>query len=145
MSNNGPAVIVLAIIGFIFVGVGWTQVTFGADTAGLAVLGVLAVVCLIIGWLLSLATQKATTNAITKFNQDDAQIDRYRAQTHAQTARGWASQQITDNRMKVIDAQNQNRQRIEDQRQARQQARQISEQERQEIENQWYNETPGNW
>ncbi len=88
-SGLGP--VIIAILLFICVGVWWIESRFGVTVTGYVLLGLLTAGAIVVGWMLSLASQKITMENMTEFNRADAMIDRYRMQAYRENARGQAA------------------------------------------------------
>lgn len=86
-TNWGPVWLTGIVLGFITLAVWWLQREFGASMAIVAVGAVLGVVCLIVGWLLSLATQRTTLQAAGQFNADLASTEKARQANYREGAR----------------------------------------------------------
>jgi hypothetical protein len=117
---------IIVIVGALGVGVWWLESRFGSFVAIVVLGALLGVMCLIVGWLLSLATQRSTLDAAAQFNDGLAETEKYRQQTYREDARGAREAFSARARLDVIDEQ-----RI--QRLAQQQARLMIEQERKTI------------
>lgn len=94
----------LAVLVFICVAVMWLQGAIGKDYTVLVIFALVGVLIFAGGAFLSAMIQKNTMNAITKFNADDAQIDRYRQQSFTALARGDAAMQKAAAALTVLDA-----------------------------------------
>ena len=70
-------IILLSIAGFLF----WLRYDFGANVALIAVVLCAGTIFFIAGSFLSAYIQKATMDQISKFNAQDATIDRFRMQS----------------------------------------------------------------
>ncbi len=70
----------LAIFG-VGLGVWWLEDRFGSEVALAGLVLVFVVACLVLGWLLSIASSRQVLHAVTRFNERDAMTDRYRQQT----------------------------------------------------------------
>ena len=71
----------LTVLGFIVLAVWWLQRTIGGDYTLLVIFALVGVLIFAGGALFAHMNQKQTLDAITKFNSNDAQIDRYRQQS----------------------------------------------------------------
>ena len=78
---------------FIFIGVSvwWLNGAIGSDYTVLVIFALIGVILFAGGALFAHINQKSTLNAITKFNANDAQIDKYRMQTMKQLTSGQAA------------------------------------------------------
>lgn len=94
-----------SVLGFIVLAVWWLQKTFGADVTGIALLALCIGVAIAIGMLFAHMNQKATLDALTKFNANDAKIDQYRMQTYRVMAGGEAAMMKAAARLTTIDGQ----------------------------------------
>lgn len=96
--------IVGAIGGFLW----WLRTDFGPNVAlGSIVIFVIltfGTIMFVIGSKHSAKVQKDTMDGISKFNAQDATIDRYRMQSLRVLAQGEASKQKADSQLKVIEA-----------------------------------------
>lgn len=93
-----------SVLVFICVAVMWLQGAIGKDYTVLVIFALLGVILFAGGALFAHMNQKQTLNAITKFNADDAQIDRYRQQSFTALARGDAAMQKAAAALTVLDA-----------------------------------------
>jgi hypothetical protein len=97
--------ITLTIVG----AVAWLQYYGGFDFA----FGIVAMIALIVvfagGGLFAHANQKMTLDAMTKFNAQDAQIDRYRQEAFKELAKGQTYQVKAGSEIGVIEARRQNK------------------------------------
>ena len=121
----------LAILGFIILSVWWLQDAIGQHYTLLIIFALVGVILFAGGALFAHMNQKQTLNAITNFNRDDAQIDRYRQQSFKAMAQGEAAMQRAAAQLTVLDAK-----RVD--RLAQQQSRLLvdTERARWEVENQ---------
>lgn len=119
--------VTIAVLVFICVAAWWLESRFGASVAIMVLGGALGVVCIIIGYLLSMANQKFTLHNAAMFNRDNATVERYRAATDKEIARGEREAFAARAKLDVIDAQRVNRL-------AQQQAKLLVDLERQRIE-----------
>lgn len=96
--NSAPIMwIVVSIFAFIGVGVWWLESRFDSTVAVIVVGGIFGVICLVIGYLLSLANTKSTLAAAADFNHDLASVEKYRQQAFRDLMRA-------DNQIRVLDA-----------------------------------------
>ncbi|MEZ4614075.1 MAG: hypothetical protein R2867_00975 [Caldilineaceae bacterium] len=94
----------VAVMGFIIVAVSWIAGIVG-DAYALLIVGAVAVaIVFAAGALFAHMSQKQTFDAITKFNAQDAQIDRYRMQSFKATASGESAMQRAAAQLTVLDA-----------------------------------------
>lgn len=103
-NNNSTPITIIAVLGFICLAVWWIESRFGTSTTGYVLLGLGLVAALAVGWVLSLATMKATLGAQTEFNRQDAQTDRYRMMSYKENARGEAAERAAQAKISVLDA-----------------------------------------
>lgn len=94
----------LTVLGFIILSVWWLQGAIGQDYTLLVIFALVGVVIFAGGALFAHMNQKQTLNAITKFNADDAQIDRYRQQSFKAMAQGESAMQRAAAQLTVLDA-----------------------------------------
>jgi Zn-dependent protease with chaperone function len=118
------------VLGFITLAVWWLQREFGASMAIVAVGAVLGVVCLIVGWLLSLATQRTTLQAAGQFNADLAGTEKARQAAYREGARLEREVYTHQSRMVEMDAR-----RVD--QIAQQRAKLLTDVERQRMELQY--------
>ncbi|RIK36062.1 MAG: hypothetical protein DCC55_28495 [Chloroflexi bacterium] len=103
-GGNAAAVITVAVIAFVVVGVWWVESRFGSTTAILVLGGFFGVACLVIGYLLNLASTRYTLNTAADFNRDLAGVEKYRQQAFKEFARGDAAERTAQARIQVLDA-----------------------------------------
>lgn len=94
----------LTVLIFIGVAVWWLQGSIGTNYTVLVVFALVGVLLFAGGALYGHANQKMTLDAITKFNANDAQIDRYRQQTMKEITKGDSAMQRAAAQLQVIDA-----------------------------------------
>ena len=94
----------LAVLVFICVAVWWLQSNIGADYTVLVIFALVGVLIFAGGALFAHMNQKQTLDAITKFNSNDAQIDRYRQQSFKAMAQGESAMQRAAAQLTVLDA-----------------------------------------
>lgn len=94
----------LAVLGFICLAVWWLQGAIGKDYTVLVIFALVGVLIFAGGALFAHANQKQTLDAITKFNSNDAQIDRYRQQSFKALAQGESAMQRAAAQLTVLDA-----------------------------------------
>lgn len=94
----------VSILIFIGVGVWWLQGAIGQDYTVLVIFALVGVILFAGGALFAHMNQQSTLNAITKFNANDAQVDRYRLQSFKAQAQGEAAMQRAAAQLQVIDA-----------------------------------------
>lgn len=117
----------VAVLVFICVAVLWLADAIGKNYT-VFVLGALVLVAVFAGGaVLSMAIQRNTLGAITKFNANDAQIDRYRQQSFKAMAQGESAMQRAAAQLTVLDAKRVNQI-------ASQQAKLLTDTERQKWE-----------
>ena len=98
----------VAVMGFVVLAVSWLSGVIGASYT-VIVLGPLVLVAVFAGGaVLSMAIQRNTLNSITRFNHDDAQIDRYRQQSFKALAQGESAMQRAAAQLQVLDARRTN-------------------------------------
>lgn len=95
---------VLAVLGFICLAVWWLQGAIGQDKTLLVIFALVGVILFGAGALFAHMNQKTTLDAITKFNANDAQIDRYRMQSLKAQSQGEAAMQKAAAALTVLDA-----------------------------------------
>lgn len=103
-SNNGMATIIVTLTALIVVGVWWIESRFGATMTGYVLVGLGGVICLIIGFILSLASTKSAMQTAADFNRDNAGVERYRQQTFREHARGDSHERRAAAQITVLDA-----------------------------------------
>lgn len=94
----------LAVLGFIVLAVWWLQGAIGQHYTVLIVFALVGVILFVGGALFAHMNQKQTLDAITKFNSNDAQIDRYRQQSFKAMAQGESAMQRAAAQLTVLDA-----------------------------------------
>lgn len=93
-----------SVLLFIGIGVWWLQGAIGKDYTVLVIFALVGVILFAGGALFAHMNQKSTLDAITKFNANDAQIDKYRMQTLRETSKGDAAMQKAAAALTVLDA-----------------------------------------
>ena len=129
-TNWGPVWLTGIVLGFITLAVWWLQREFGASMAIVAVGAVLGVVCIIVGWLLSLATQRTTLQSAGQFNAGLAGTEKARQATYREGARLEREVYTHEARMIEMDAK-----RVD--QIAQQRAKLLTDVERQRMELQY--------
>lgn len=106
MGSNSTAdfLKIAAVLGFIGVAVWWLESRFDSLVAVIVIGGLFGVFFFAGGALLSHATMKAVLEQLTKFNQGDAQTDRYRMDSFKAMAQGQSALQKAMAQLTVIDA-----------------------------------------
>lgn len=125
----------IAVMGFIILSVWWLQGAIGQHYTLLIICALVGVIIFAGGALFAHMNQKQTLNAITTFNRDDAQVDRYRQQSFKALASGEAALRKAQAQLTVIDAR-----RVD--RLAQQQSKLLVDTERQKWEVQQRDEQP---
>lgn len=115
------------VLGFIILAVMWLEDTIGKDRTVLVIFALIGVILFAGGALFAHLNQKMTLGAVTKFNADDAQIDKYRMQSFKALAAGDAAMRRAQAQLTVLDAK-----RVD--RLAAQQAKLLTDAERQRWE-----------
>lgn len=93
-----------AVLGFIVLAVWWLDGAIGADYTLLILFALVGVILFAGGALFAHMNQKQTLDAITKFNAQDAQIDKYRQQSFKAMASGESAMQRAAAQLQVLDA-----------------------------------------
>ena len=94
----------ITALGFIVLAVWWLNGAIGTDYTVLVIFALVGVLLFAGGALFAHMNQKQTLDAVTKFNAQDAQIDKYRQQTFKAMAQGESAMQRAAAQMQVIDA-----------------------------------------
>lgn len=94
----------LLVLGFIVLAVWWLQGAIGQDYTVLVIFALVGVLIFAGGALFAHLNQKQTLDAITKFNSNDAQTDRYRQQSFKALAQGESAMQRAAAQLTVLDA-----------------------------------------
>ncbi len=94
----------VAVLGFIVLSVWWLTGAIGQDYTVLVIFALVGVLIFAGGALFAHANQKQTLDAITRFNANDAQIDKYRQQSFKALAQGDAAMQRAAAQLTVLDA-----------------------------------------
>lgn len=129
-TNWGPVWMTGLVLGFITLAVWWLQREFGASMAIVAVGAVLGVVCIIVGWVLSLATQRTTLQAAGQFNADLASTEKARQANYREGTRLEREAFVHRARLEEMDAK-----RVD--QIAQQRARLLTDVQRQQMELQY--------
>lgn len=93
-----------SILFFICIAVWWLQSAIGTDYTVLVIFALVGVLIFAAGAMFAHVNQKTTLDAITKFNANDAQIDKYRMQTMREASKGEAAMQKAAAALTVLDA-----------------------------------------
>lgn len=128
----------LTVLGFVVLAVWWLEKQIGGDYTVLVIFAVIGVVLFAGGGLFAYLIQKQTLGALTKFNANDAQIDRYRQQSFKAMAGGDAAMKRAAAQLTVLDAK-----RVD--RLAQQQAKLLTDGERAKWEAQQTAEPADAW
>lgn len=96
--------VTIAVLLFVCVAAWWLESRFGANVAMMVLGGALGVICIIVGYMLSMANQKFTLHNAAQFNRDNATVERYRAATDKEIARGEREAFTARAKLDVIDA-----------------------------------------
>lgn len=101
------AIVVLAVLAALVALVAWLRYEFSANIAAVALLALFGVVVLAIGQLLSLATQRATLNAIVDFQaaDDRGEVARSRLLTEVVRQSGKIAQKDNAEEWRVLRQQ----------------------------------------
>lgn len=134
-SGTADFLKILVILGFVILSVWWLQGAIGQNYTVLVIFALIGVFLFAAGALFAHMNQKQTLGAITQFNRDDAQIDRYRQQSFKAMASGQSAMQRAAAQLTVLDAR-----RID--RLAGQQAKLLVDTERQKWEVQQQHQQP---
>lgn len=94
----------VAVLVFVSASVMWLQGAIGQDYTVLVIFALVGVLLFAGGALFAHMNQKQTLDAVTKFNANDAQVDRYRMATYKEQARGEAAMQKAAAALTVLDA-----------------------------------------
>lgn len=91
---------------FIFIGIAvwWLDQAIGKDYTVLVIFALVGVILFAGGALFAHINQKQTLNAITRFNSDDAQIDKFRMASFKAMAQGESAMQKAAAQLTVLDA-----------------------------------------
>lgn len=108
MYNNNDRLFsflsLVAILGFIALGVSWLQDGIGIDKTIIVIGALVGVLIFAGGGIFAYSIQRITLDAIARFNGSDAQIDRYRQSTFREIARGETAERRADATLRVLDA-----------------------------------------
>lgn len=96
----------VVILVFVGIAVWWLQTTIGGDYTVLIILSLLGALVFGGGAMFAHMNQKQTLEAITKFNAQDAQIDKFRMQSHKASQNGEAAMQRAAAQLTVLNAKN---------------------------------------
>ena len=94
----------VSIFGFIGLSVWWLDGAIGSDYTVLVIFALVGVFLFAGGALFAHVNQKQTLNAITRFNSDDAQIDKFRMASFKAMAQGESAMQRAAAQLTVLDA-----------------------------------------
>lgn len=94
----------VAILGFIGLAVWWLDGAIGKDYTVLVIFALVGVIVFAGGAMFAHLNQKQTLDAITKFNANDAQIDKYRMQSLKAMQQGEAAMRRAQAQLTVLDA-----------------------------------------
>lgn len=93
-----------SVLVFIGVAVWWLDGAIGKDYTVLVIFALVGVILFAGGALFAHINQKQTLNAITRFNADDAQVDRFRMASFKAMAQGESAMQRAAAQLTVLDA-----------------------------------------
>lgn len=96
--------ITIAILAFVCVAAWWLESRFDATVAIMVLGGALGVICVVVGYFLSMANTKYTLNSASQFNHDLAQSERYRQMTGREYARGEREAFAARAKLEIIEA-----------------------------------------
>lgn len=94
----------LSVLVFIGIAVWWLNGAIGQNYTVLVIFALVGVILFAGGALFAHMNQKQTLDAITKFNANDAQIDKYRMASFKAMAQGESAMQKAAAQLTVIDA-----------------------------------------
>ena len=94
----------VTVLGFIVLAVWWLQGAIGQQYTLLVIFALVGVLIFAGGALFAHMNQKSTLDALTKFNANDAQIDRYRMASFKAQSQGEAAMQKAAAALTVLDA-----------------------------------------
>ncbi len=94
----------VTVLGFIVLAVWWLQGAIGQHYTLLVIFALVGVLIFAGGALFAHMNQKSTLDALTKFNANDAQIDRYRMASFKAQSQGEAAMQKAAAALTVLDA-----------------------------------------
>ena len=105
-SHDGTWDFLKMVSVFVFIGVAvwWLQSAIGQDYTLLVIFALVGVILFAGGALFAHMNQKQTLDAITRFNANDAQVDRYRQQSFKAMAQGESAMQKAAAALTVLDA-----------------------------------------
>lgn len=105
-SHDGTWDFLKMVAVFVFIGVAvwWLQSAIGQDYTLLVIFALVGVILFAGGALFAHMNQKQTLDAITRFNANDAQIDRYRMASFKAQSQGEAAMQKAAAALTVLDA-----------------------------------------
>jgi hypothetical protein len=127
VNNNSSLLPIVAVLTFIGISVWWLESRFDSTVAVIVIGGAIGVICFMGGALLTHLTQRTTLEHLNRFNQSDAQVDRYRMQSFKALASGESALQRAQAQLTVLDAR-----RVD--RLAQQQSKLLIDTERQKWE-----------
>lgn len=93
-----------SVLGFIGLSVWWLDGAIGKDYTVLVIFALVGVILFAGGALFAHINQKQTLGAITRFNADDAQIDKFRMASFKAMAQGESAMQKAAAQLTVLDA-----------------------------------------
>jgi len=93
-----------AVLGFIGLAVWWLDGAIGKDYTVLVIFALVGVIVFAGGAMFAHMNQKMTLDAITKFNANDAQIDKYRLQSFKAMSQGESAMNRAAAQLTVLDA-----------------------------------------
>jgi hypothetical protein len=102
--GNGLALMVIAILVFLGVGVWWIESRFDSTTAILVLGGLFGVICLVIGYVLNMASTRHVLTAATDFNRDLAGVEKYRQAAFREVMRGDSAQRSAAAKLELLEA-----------------------------------------
>jgi len=102
-GSTAAIVITVSVVLFVMVGVWWIESRFGSTTAILVIGGLFGVICLVVGYLLNMASTKHVLSEAANFNHDLAESERYRQATQREFVRGEREAFSARAKLDVID------------------------------------------
>lgn len=97
-------IVTVSVLVFVVIAGWWLESRFGATTAAVILGGAAAAVCIIVGYVLSMANQKFTLHNAAQFTQSLASVERYRAATDKEIARRDREREGAQARIDLLEA-----------------------------------------
>lgn len=103
-DGNTEFLKLIALLVFIALAVWWLQGAIGTDRTVLVIFALVGVGLFALGAVFGYMVQRQTMDTVTRFNSNDAQIDRFRMETLREQVRGDVAERKTRAQLSVLEA-----------------------------------------